>query len=132
MFLPQYLVRIKQSYFIFFGRVMMKTSVLLATLLAALFLTACGEKAAEMPATDAPAAEVAPTTDAAAPAADAASAAPASEAAPAAVAETATGGGYEPTAEERIPGETRPVEAAPASEAAPAAPAAETAPASNN
>ena len=88
----------------------MKTSALLATLLAALFLTACGEKAPEAPVEAAPAAEVAPAADAAAPTV---------EAAPAAA---ETGGGYVPTAEELIPGETRPVEAAPAAPAADAAP----------
>ena len=84
-------------------------------LLGALLLTACGEKPAEeavapaestMEATPAPAAEAAP--------------APA-----AAPAEASSGGGYEPTAEERVPGITidaaaAPAEAAPA-EAAPAA-----------
>lgn len=96
----------------------MKTSALLATLLAALFLTACGEKAAETPMETAPAAEVAPAADAAAAEVAPAAEAPAAEPA-------ATGGGYEPSAEERIPGETRAVDAAPAAEAAPmeAAPA---------
>ena len=42
----------------------MKSSALLATLLAALFLTACGEKEAEMPAEEAPV--EAPAADAAA------------------------------------------------------------------
>ena len=75
-------------------------------LLGALLLTACGEKAEE---TAAPAE------------APAAAAAPAAEAAPAApVVESA--GGYEPTAEERVPGITIDP-AAPAAEAAPAAPA---------
>lgn len=80
-------------------------------LLGALLLTACGEKAEEaapaeatMEATPAPAAEAAP--------------------APAPAAESA--GGYEPTAEERVPGitvdaaaaEAAPAEAAPAEAAA--------------
>jgi hypothetical protein len=63
----------------------MKSSALLATLLTALFLTACGEKAEE-----AAAPEAAPA------------AAPAAEAAPAAAA-----GGYDPVGEERVPGITR-------------------------
>jgi hypothetical protein len=115
------------TFYLFTG-VIMKTSALLATLLAALFLTACGEKAAD--ATDAAAGAATEAVDAAAGAAteaagdaaatvDAAAGAAAPEAAPAA--EAATGGGYEPTAEERVPGETRAVDAAPAApEAAPA------------
>lgn len=87
------------------------SSVLVSALLASLLLTACGEKTEEA----APAA--APTTEAA-PAAAAPEAAPAAPVA----------GGYEPTAEERVPGITltaeelagsAPAEAAPA-EAAPA------------
>ena len=83
-------------------------------LLGALLLTACGEKPAEeavapaestMEATPAPAAEAAP--------------APA-----AAPAEASSGGGYEPTAEERVPGITEDAAAAPA-EAAPAEAAAQ-------
>ena len=82
-------------------------------LLGALLLTACGEKPAEeaaapaestMEATPAPAAEVAP--------------------APAPAAEATSGGGYEPTAEERVPGITEDAAAAPA-EAAPAEAAAQ-------
>ena len=68
--------------------VIMKTSALLATLLAALFLTACGEKPAEVPAPEV------------APAAEAAPAAPAPEPA-------AALGGYTPTADELVPGITR-------------------------
>ena len=65
----------------------MKSSALLAILLSALFLTACGEKAAEAPAPEAaPAAEVAP--------------APAAE-------PVAAAGGYTPTADELVPGITR-------------------------
>lgn len=86
-------------------------SVLLRSMLVlsvtSLLLVGCGEKA-EMPVEAAPAA----ATDAAAPA----EAAPAAEAA----APVASGGGYEPTAEERIPGITLDAAAAPA-EAAPAA-----------
>lgn len=86
-------------------------------LLGALLLTACGDKAADTT-------EVAPT-----PAAETtpAEAAPAAESAPAA----SGAGGYEPSAEERIPGitldaaaaeaEAAPAEAAPAEEAAPEA-----------
>ena len=82
-------------------------------LLGALLLTACGEKPAEeaaapvestMEATPAPAAEAAP--------------------APAPAAEASSGGGYEPTAEERVPGITEDAAAAPA-EAAPAEAAAQ-------
>ena len=82
-------------------------------LLGALLLTACGEKPAEeaaapaestMEATPAPAAEAAP--------------------APAPAAEATSGGGYEPTAEERVPGITIDAAAAPA-EAAPAEAAAQ-------
>ena len=84
-------------------------------LLGALLLTACGEKPAEeavapaestMEATPAPAAEAAPVP----------AAAPATEA--------SSGGGYEPTAEERVPGITIDAAAAPA-EAAPAEAAAQ-------
>lgn len=75
----------------------MKLNAFLAVpaLLGALLLSACGEKAADVaePAADA-------TTEAM-PEAAATDAAPAAEAAP------AEAGGYEPTAEERIPGETR-------------------------
>lgn len=71
----------------------MKLSALLATLLAALFLTACGEKTAEAPAAEpAPTAEVTPAA--------AVEVAPTPAAVPVA-------GGYEPTAEERVPGITR-------------------------
>lgn len=92
-------------------------SVLLRSMLVlsvtSLLMVGCGEKAAEP--VEATPAVVAP------------------EAAPAAVApvaEPAGGGGYEPTAEERVPGITIDV-AAPVAEAAPAevAPAAEAAPA---
>ena len=73
----------------------MKTSALLAALVATLFLSACGEKPAEVQAPEAaPAAEMAPA-DAAAPAA------------PVADAPAASGGGYTPTAEELVPGITR-------------------------
>lgn len=84
-------------------------------LLGALLLTACGEKPAEeaaapaestMEATPAPAAEAAPAP------------------APAPAAEATSGGGYEPTAEERVPGITIDAAAAPA-EAAPAEAAAQ-------
>ncbi len=82
-------------------------------LLGALLLTACGEKAEE----------------AAAPAAEAtmeATPAPAAESAPAPAAAPESAGGYEPTAEERVPGitvdaaaaEAAPAEAAPAEAAA--------------
>lgn len=80
-------------------------------LLGALLLTACGEKPAEEAAAPAEVPmEAAP--------------APAAEAAPAPAASTA--GGYEPTAEERVPGitvdpaaaEAAPAEAAPAEAAA--------------
>lgn len=77
-------------------------------LLGALLLTACGEKAEE----------------AAAPAETPMEAAPAAEAAPAPAAESA--GGYEPTAEERVPGITM---EAPAADAAPAEAPMEAAPA---
>ena len=104
----------------------MKLNTLLAVpaLLGALLLTACGEKAAET--TDAATGAATEALDAAGAATDAAPAAPdaaatTTEAAPAAAqADTAGGGGYEPTAEERIPGETRAADAAPAAEAAPA------------
>jgi hypothetical protein len=66
--------------------VIMKISALFAALLAALFLTACGEKAAEVPAP---------------------AAAPAVEAAPAVPAPEPAAGGYTPTAEELVPGITR-------------------------
>jgi hypothetical protein len=75
----------------------MKTSILLATLLAALFLTACGEKAAEKPAIETAPAEVVPAEAAATPAT-----APTAEKAPEAAA-----GGYTPSAEELVPGITR-------------------------
>lgn len=85
-------------------------------LLGALLLTACGEKAEEAAAPAEATMEATP--------------APAAEAAPAPAAESA--GGYEPTAEERVPGitvdaaaaEAAPAEAAPA-EAAPAEAAAQ-------
>lgn len=63
----------------------MKKNILLATLLLTLGLVGCGEKVEEAPA-EAPAAEAAP--------------------APAAPAPSAGGGGYEPSAEERVPGIT--------------------------
>ena len=97
----------------------LNTLLVVPALLGALLLSACGEKTTET--TDAATGAATEALDAAAGAAtteaagDAAAAT--TEAAPAA-ADTAGGGGYEPTAEERIPGETRPV-AAPA-EAAPA------------
>jgi hypothetical protein len=72
-------------------------------LLGALLLTACGEKTAEAPAPAEAPVEVAP--------------APAAEAAPAPAPAAESAGGYEPTAEERVPGIT--VDAA-AAEAAPA------------
>ena len=105
----------------------LNTFLVVPALLGALLLSACGEKTSE--ATDAAAGAATEALDAAAGAAtDATSteaaadaAAKTTEAAPA-PADTAGGGGYEPTAEERIPGETRPVtapvEAAPV-EAAP-------------
>ena len=104
----------------------LNTFLVIPALLGALLLSACGEKTPE--ATDAAAGAATEALDAAAGAAsDAAStaagdaAATTTEAAPA-PADTAGGGGYEPSAEERIPGETRPVtapvEAAPV-EAAP-------------
>lgn len=65
----------------------MKKIALLTALLLTLGLVGCGEKAEEMPAeTPAPAAEATP--------------------APAAPAPSAGGGGYEPSAEERVPGIT--------------------------
>ncbi|MES2636348.1 MAG: hypothetical protein V4605_03410 [Pseudomonadota bacterium] len=84
----------------------MKLSAILVVpaLLGALLLTACGEKAEE--ATDV--APAAPTEEMAP-----AEAAPAAEPAPA---PAASGGGYEPTAEERVPGIT--LDAAPAEAAA--------------
>lgn len=100
----------------------MKLNTFLAVpaILAALLLSACGEKATE--ATDAAAGAA---TEAATEAVDAAAGAAteaveataeaAGDAAAAVAAPAESGGGYEPTAEERIPGETRPVEAAPAS-----------------
>ena len=109
----------------------LNTLLLVPALLSALLLSACGEKKTE--GTDAVV-----TTDAAAPAVEAAPAAeatPAVEVAPAppVASDTAGGGGYEPTAEERIPGETRPVtapvEAAPAAAAPVEAAPVETAPA---
>ena len=108
----------------------LNTLLVVPALLGALLLSACGEKTTE--ATDAATGAATEALDAAAGAAtDAATAtteaaATTTEAAPAA-ADTAGGGGYEPTAEERIPGETRPA-SAPA-EAAPAAAPAEAAPA---
>ena len=104
----------------------MKLNTLLAVpaLLGALLLSACSEKPAEATdeATGAATEAVDAATGAATEAAGAAAAAVVEPAAPVA-------GGYEPTAEERILGETRPV-AAPAAEAAPAeAPAAEATPA---
>ena len=107
----------------------LNTFLVVPALSGALLLSACGEKPPE--ATDAATGAATEATDAAAGAASTAAAGDAAatttEAAPVAT-DTAGGGGYEPTAEERIPGETRPVtapvEAAPA-EAAPveAAPA---------
>lgn len=87
---------------------MLLRSLMVASV-AGLLMVGCGEKPAEAPADAAPAATPAP-------------AAPAAEAAPA----PAGGGGYEPTAEERVPGITidpAAPEAAPAAEAAPTAPA---------
>ena len=85
-------------------------------LLGALLLTACGEKPAEEAA--APAESTMEVTPA-----------PAAEVAPAPAAEATSGGGYEPTAEERVPGITVDAAAAPAeapaAEAAPAEPAAQ-------
>jgi len=97
----------------FFNLGEIKMSVLLRSMLvlglSSALLVACGEKAEE-----------AAPVEAAAPAATEAAPAPAADAAP------ATGGGYEPTAEERVPGITidasAPVEAAPAPAEAPAAP----------
>lgn len=86
------------------------TFLFVSALLATFLLSACGEKAEEAPAVEAPAAEVAPVESA-----------PAPEPAPVA-------GGYEPTAEERVPGITiSPEELAASVEAAEAAPT-ETAP----
>ncbi len=99
----------------------LNTLLVVPALLGALLLSACGEKAAD--ATDAATGAATEAVGAATEAAEATTeaagdaAAAVAEAAPA-----ATGGGYEPTAEERIPGETRPVDAAPTAEA-PAAPA---------
>lgn len=100
-------------------------SALLRSLLlvgfAGLLMVGCGEKEEVAPADEA----AAPVTTEAAPAAEAPAAAESSSA-------PATGGGYEPTAEERVPGITidpaAPVEAAPAAEA-PTAPAGTEAPA---
>jgi hypothetical protein len=80
------------------------SSVLVSALLATLLLTACGEKAEEAaPVEEAPVAETAP-----------AETVPAPEPAPSA-------GGYEPTADERVPGITMsPEELAAAAEEAPA------------
>ncbi len=69
-----------------------------------LLMVGCGEKEEAAPVEAAPAEMPAPVEAAPAPAADAA---------------PATGGGYEPTAEERVPGITIDA-AAPAAEAAPA------------
>jgi predicted small lipoprotein YifL len=63
----------------------MKITSLLAALIMAMTLVACGEKAEEAPV-EAPAAEATP--------------------APAAPAPSAGGGGYEPSADERVPGIT--------------------------
>ena len=88
----------------------LNANLVVPVLLGALLLTACGKKEEAAPeVAPAPAAESAPA------------AAPAAEAAPAA----SGAGGYEPTAEERVPGitldSTAPAEeAAPASEPAPA------------
>lgn len=87
--------------------------LVIPALLGALLLTACGEKVEETT-------EVAPATTEMAPAAEAT--VPAEAAAPAEA--TTTGGGYEPTAEERVPGITLDAPAAAPAEAAPA-PAAE-------
>jgi len=81
-------------------------SVLLRSMLvlglSSALLVACGEKAEEV----APVEAAAPATSEAAPA-------------PAADAADATGGGYEPTAEERVPGITLDAASAPAAETAP-------------
>ncbi len=110
------LVGDERTFFRTIGEYKMNINAVLVipALLGALLLTACGEKAAETTEA-APAAteEMAPAAEAAAPAA----------AAPAEAAAT-TGGGYEPTAEERVPGITMDAPAAPAAEATPA-PAAE-------
>jgi uncharacterized lipoprotein YbaY len=76
------------------------STLLATTLLAALFLTACGEKAEE--ATAPAVEEAAPAAEAAAPAAE--------EAAPAEASSEA--GGYVPTEEERVPGITEEAPAA--------------------
>ena len=93
----------------------LNTLLVVPTLLGALLLSACGEKAADATDAAAGAATEAATeaVDAAAGAATEAVEATAEAAGDAAAAATeavpaATGGGYEPTAEERIPGETRP------------------------
>jgi colicin import membrane protein len=95
-----------------------KSIFVIPALLGALLLTACGEKAEQ--ATDAAAgAATEAVQDAATATTDAAKDAATAvvEAVPAA----AEPGGYVPTPEELIPGETRPVEAAPAAnEPAPA------------
>jgi hypothetical protein len=94
-----------------------KSVFVIPALLGALLLTACGEKAEQ--ATDAAAgAATEAVQDAATATTDAAKDAAAAvvEAVPAA----AEPGGYVPTPEELIPGETRAVEAAPAVEPAPA------------
>lgn len=69
-----------------------KSALLLTALLGTLFLSACGEKPEE------PAPEAAPVAEPATEAAPAAEPAPAPE---------PLAGGYEPTAEERVPGITR-------------------------
>lgn len=71
-----------------------------------LLVVGCGEKEEAAPADAAPAAEVAPAAEAAAPA-------------------TTEAGGYEPTAEERVPGITIDPATLAAESAAPAAAAAE-------
>jgi len=89
--------------------VLLRSMLVLA--LSSALLVACGEKAEE-----------AVPVEAATPAPVASEAAPA----PATDAAAATGGGYEPTAEERVPGITLDAASAPAAETAPAeVPAAE-------
>ena len=103
-------------FFRTFGEYKMNINAVLVipALLGALLFTACGKKVEETT-------EAAPAATEMAPAAETAAPAPAPAAAPAEA--TITGGGYEPTAEERVPGITLD---APAAEAAPApAPAAE-------
>lgn len=103
---------------------MLFRSMMVASI-AGLLMVGCGEKPAEAPA------------PAPAPAAPAVTPAPTAAPAPKADSTPATGGGYEPTPEERVPGITidaaapatdaaapAPAEAAPAAEPAPAAPAA--------